>query len=94
MSHQLELTAIKRAWLDEAVAAFESRSFSIGTFTADDLHQYLPKPDHDGWWGCLVAKLRCASRIREVGRVRSARPERNGAKITLWQNVQNELAPA
>jgi hypothetical protein len=87
MTHQLELSEMKRAWIDEALTAFNARAFSIGTFCADELHQYLPPPDHDGWWGCFVAKLRCAGRIKEVGRVKSTRPERNGAKVTLWQVV-------
>ena len=87
MQPQLQLDTLKRDWIDSAVESFNARAFSIGTFTADDLHHYLPPPEHDGWWGCLVAKLRCSGRIKEVGRVKSMRPERNGAKITLWQTI-------
>lgn len=85
--NQIELSAIKRRWIDEAIASFNSRAFSLGTFTADDLHKYLPQPEHNGWWGCLVASLRCAGRIKEVGRVRSNRPEANGRKVTLWNAI-------
>jgi hypothetical protein len=82
----LQLDELKRNWIDDAIAKFNAVKWR-GAFTADDLHRYLPPPTHDGWWGCLVAKLRKAGRIREIGRVKSSRPERNGAKITLWQTV-------
>ena len=83
----LDLSELKRAWIDDALVAFNARAFSIGTFCADDLHQYLPAPPHKNYFGSLVAKLRRAGRIKEVGRVKSTRPERNGAKVTLWQTT-------
>ena len=86
MTTQLELAGLKRVWIDDAVISF-ARFYPGHRFTADELHSTLPTPDHDGWWGCLVAKLRCNGRIREIGRVKSTRPERNGAKITLWETL-------
>lgn len=79
---QLELSELKRAWIDdvaEKIAALNGLKFS-----SDDIHKYAAQPDHPNWFGCLIAKLRCTGKIREIGRVKSARPERNGAKISLW----------
>ena len=85
--NQLELSEIKRVWIDDAHARFMARLFSIGTFSADDLRHYVEPPPEPNWIGCLMARLRNEGRIREVGRVRSNRPERNGAKISLWQTL-------
>lgn len=84
MTNQLELSEIKRAWIDDSALHFDCFMEQGEKFTADDLHKWLDAPPHDGWWGCLVAKLRCAGKIQEAGRVKSKRPERNGAKVTLW----------
>lgn len=85
MTTQLELSEIKRRWIDDA--AKQIRILPGLKFSADDLHKYLPAAPHDGYWGCLIAKLRCAGNILEIGRVRSSRPERNGAKIGLYEVV-------
>ena len=85
--NQLELSELKRAWIDDALDKVNARAFSIGNFTADDLRQYIGEPPHPNWTGCFIASLRCSGRIREVGRVRSNRPERNGAKIGLYEAV-------
>ena len=84
MTLQLELATLKRDWIDQSAAAFAARSFSIGTFTADDLRHYIEPPPEPNWIGCLMARLRNEGLIKEVGRVRSTRPERNGAKVSLW----------
>ena len=87
MTVQLELAQLKRAWIDNALKAFDSRAFCIGTFTADDLRAYIGEPPHPNWTGCFVAALRSRGRIKEVGRVKSTRPKRNGAKIGLYEVV-------
>ena len=87
MIDQLELSELKRDWIDESALHFECFMERDQKFSADDLHRWLDAPPHDGWWGCLMSKLRCSGKIREVGRVRSTRPERNGAKISLWEVV-------
>jgi len=87
MTTQLELADLKRAWIDDA-ADYIVRHFPAGReLTAETIHKiYRPAP-HPNWYGCLLAKLRCMGRVKEVGRVKSLRPERNGAKVTLWQTV-------
>jgi hypothetical protein len=84
---QLELDTLKRDWIDDCLERFELHAPRLGSFSTEDLHRLLPVAPHPNWWGCLVAKLRCSGRIREIGRVKSTRPERNGAKITLWQTI-------
>ena len=86
--NQLELSEIKRAWIDDAVDWFlNRRPRDIHQFTVEMLHGYLPPPPHPNWYGCTMAALRDSGKIREVGRVRSNRPERNGAKISLWETL-------
>jgi hypothetical protein len=84
--NQLELTEIKRDWIDEAADLFTRTVGARGNqFTSELVLKHVLTPPHPNWAGCLMAKLRCEGRIKEVGRVRSSRPERNGAKITLWE---------
>ena len=83
----LKLDELKRAWIDDAESKFNARAFSLGTFTTDDLRHYIDEPPTPNWIGCLAARLRNCGRIREIGRVKSTRPERNGAKVSLWQVV-------
>ena len=85
MTNQLELSEMKRAWIDTSIDRFFAMGFR--QFSADDLHKILDAPPHDNWFGCMMASLRCRGKIREVGRVKSTRPERNGAKITLWETT-------
>jgi len=87
MTTQLELSSLKRDWIDLAAEQFKGLVASKPQFTSDDLMIGLSTPENPNWVGCLIAKLRKAGRIREIGRVKSTRPERNGAKITLWQTV-------
>ncbi len=82
---QLELSELKRAWIDDSFQKFNARD--IGQFSVEELRLFLSEPPHENWWGCLVAKLRCTGKIKEIGRVKSTRTERNGAKITLWKVV-------
>jgi hypothetical protein len=86
---QLELSELKRDWIDDAEKDFfNNRSILPAQFTSEHvLSMSLISPPHPNWVGCLMARLRNTGRIREVGRVRSSRPERNGAKITLWAIV-------
>jgi hypothetical protein len=85
MSVQLELKAIKRAWLDDAASQFALIGHKLGRFTTDSLHPLLPKPDHSAWYGVLMAQLSNKGLVREVGRVASKRPEANGRKIAEWE---------
>ena len=83
MTTQLELTAIKRAWIDEAAAKFNSLPLPA-TFTNDDLHSLLPVPAHPNWFGVLLASLKAQGRVRCEGYRASARKERNGGVLRIW----------
>jgi hypothetical protein len=86
--NQLELSALKRAWIDDAEKQFlETFSWGGRTFSADDLRFYVNEPPHPNWVGCLMARLRNMNKIREIGRVKSSRPEANGRKISFWEVV-------
>lgn len=88
MQTELCLNEIKRAWIDDAINLLEHTLLARGNqVTAEDMRLRVTPPPHPNWIGCMVAKLRCSGRIKEVGRVKSNRPERNGAKITLWETV-------
>jgi len=88
MTHQLELADLKRDWIDGAADLLSRTLLARGNqITAETIRKYVVAPPHENWFGCLVAKLRCTGKIKEVGRVKSSRPERNGAKITLWEVV-------
>lgn len=91
-AQQLELAELKRAWIDEAEATFDRIKGTLGRFTADRLHAVLTAPPHENWIGCLVARLRNTGKIRECGRVKSTRPERNGAKISVWEVFAGDAA--
>lgn len=84
MTHQLELSALKLDWCDRmasrVLATMRGREFS-----ADDLHAILDKPEHDNWFGVLMAKLRCSGKIEGIGYKTSNRPERNRATVRVWK---------
>jgi hypothetical protein len=84
MTKQLEFTEIKRAWLDNALSQFNLMSVH-GNFTADDLHDKLPCPQHPNWWGILVNRLSRKGVIRFVGYTKAARKERNGGVVRIWE---------
>jgi hypothetical protein len=86
MPHQLELTGLKRVWLDDAFAKF-CRNRPVFSFTADDLHKILPAPEHQNWWGVLTARLKNAGVIRRVGAQPSTRPEANGRMVSVWEAI-------
>jgi len=81
---QLELTALKRDWCDRmfprVLDAMRGREFS-----SDDLHPLLEKPEHDNWFGVLLAKLKNSGCVELVGYRPSARPERNGGIVRIWR---------
>jgi len=88
MSVQLELSGLRREWIEDAAPRVVTLLPSLGTFTADDLRGRIPEPPQPNWFGCLIARLRNTGLIQEAGRVKSTRPERNGAKISAWRAAQ------
>ena len=93
MTVQLELTEIKRAWLDQSLEKFTDDNHEglwllreLGEFTSDDIHVCLPQPpDHPNWYGVLVAKMKNAGLIKCVGYRPSTRKERNGGVVRVWR---------
>lgn len=83
----LPLDQLKRAWIDNAVRYFDNFMPKGETFTVELFYPALDAPPHPNHYGALMATLRTTGRIKEVGRVKSTRPERNGAKISLWQVI-------
>lgn len=80
----LPLTALKREWIDR-VALAVLRNMNNENFTVDDLHGLFADPEHDNWWGALLAKLKNEGKIERVGYKPSNRPERNGGVIAIWR---------
>lgn len=86
MTLQLELTQIKRDWCDRMASRVLS-AMAGRDFCADDLHPILEAPEHDNWFGVLLAQLKNSGRIERVGYRPSARPERNGGLVRVWRVV-------
>jgi hypothetical protein len=86
MTQQLELTDLRREWIDEACERFPTLQLPEN-WSAEDLHNLLPAPIHCNWWGVLTAKLKCARLIDCVGYQTSTRPERNGGVVRVWTKI-------
>jgi hypothetical protein len=85
---QLDLSELKRVWIDDAAKTLDHTLLARGNeITVEDVRRLVLEPPHTNWYGCLMARLKNSSRIREIGRVRSSRPEANGRKISLWEVV-------
>jgi len=89
MTHQLELTDLQRSWVDDALAVIVRAKADMlpQTFTTDDLHAILPKPEHPNWYGVLLAKLRNSGVVEKFGYKPSARPSANGRVVAVWRRV-------
>ena len=85
MNVQLELSEMRRDWIDLYAPTVVALLPALGDFTADDLRGKIPDPPHPNWFGSLIARLRKLKLVVEVGRVRSTRSKRNGAKISAWR---------
>jgi hypothetical protein len=82
---QLELSAIKRDWIQSAAPEVLRYAGTVAEFTTDDLRGVVPEPECRNWWGCVLAALKNEGRIVETGRRPSKRPEANGRKISAWR---------
>ncbi|MGY1691984.1 hypothetical protein [Geodermatophilus sp. SYSU D01105] len=73
-------------WWREAEAAVRDLLDRKGTVTSDDLHERFPdEPSASGAAiGGLFARLARAGALREVGMVKSQRPEARRRRIILW----------
>ncbi|MCA1008966.1 hypothetical protein LCL87_24920 [Rhodococcus hoagii] len=85
--------AIHRTWLDHAEAALD-QCIALGVpFSADTLHQFIPKgvePHHDNAIGAFFNAARRAGRIKHTGRyVVATRGSRHGNRNGLWTRGPN-----
>jgi hypothetical protein len=73
-------------WWDEAERTVMTLIDSGHQVTSDDLHERFPdEPSASGAaFGGLFARLARQGRIREVGMVKSRRPEARRRRIILW----------
>lgn len=86
MTTQLELSTLRRTWIEEVKENF----WKLGgrkQISSDDIHEFFGAPPHPNHYGSLFAQLQNAGMVREIGRVKSKRVERNCAKISLWEVV-------
>lgn len=73
-------------WLDEARRIVLALVDVGHTVSSDDLHERFPnEPSASGAaFGALFARLAREGKLREVGTVRSRRPEARRRRILLW----------
>lgn len=62
----LDLSQIKRTWLDAAAPVVLDRMRGK-QFCADDVHGIVPEPEHCNWFGILLASLSSRKLITRVG---------------------------
>lgn len=86
----LDLSRIKRTWLD-AAAPVVLDQMRGKQFCADDVHGIVPEPDNVNLFGVLMASLSSRGLITRVGSKPSQRKERNGAYVGIYE-VSNERA--
>jgi len=87
MTKQLELSGLKREWIDDCESRVAIIGYALGQFTADDLHGRIPKPEHHNWYGVLLAKLKNVGVVRRVGYRPSERQQANGRVVAVWEVV-------
>ena len=85
--HQLELSSVKRDWIEEATETFLAFRHSLRDFTTDDIRPLLPEPENVNWVGILMAKLKNKGLVRRVSARPSERPEANGRLVSVWEAV-------
>ena len=83
MAEQLEIATLRRDWIEESIDQLV-HILKPQSFTADALHLLLISPDHDNWFGAMVACMKKRGLIKEIGWKVSKRRERNGARLILW----------
>ena len=90
MIHQLELTDLRRDWVEDAVAVILRASTATlpDLFTADDLHGILQPPSNKNWFGIALAKLSNTGKVEKAGYQPSKRPEANGRIVAVWRRLQ------
>lgn len=87
ISNQLELTSIKRDWIDESIPKVLHFCRGLKSFESADLHDMLGEPMHPNWFGILFARLRKAGLIEHVGFGPSKNKASNGSAVYFWKLV-------
>jgi hypothetical protein len=84
-SPQLELASLKRSWIESAIPLVLEHTKDRLPFVVDSLHDVLPKPEDDHWYGILIARMKRQGLIERIGCQPSERPEANGRLISIWR---------
>ena len=84
MTTQLDL--LQRDWCDRSESVVLAQ-MAGRMFTTDDLHPVLDAPEHQNWWGVLLARLKNKGRVERAGYQPSRRPEANGRPVAVWRVV-------
>jgi hypothetical protein len=85
---QLELTTLRRDWIEESFPLVVQALQDKRTFTSDDLYNWnLGKPECVNWYGALMAKLSKSKIIRKIGYQTSTRKQANGRVVAVWERV-------
>ncbi len=89
MTHQLELTQLKRSWIEDALLVIVRASSAMlpEVFSTDDIHAILPEPAHPNWYGVLLAKLKNIGVVERFGDRPSKRPQANGRRVAVWRRI-------
>lgn len=72
-------------WEDGALRAVETLAATGRVFTAADVAELIPEPDHPCRWGSLFAKAQTLKLIESAGITRSRRRSRNGGYCQQWR---------
>jgi hypothetical protein len=87
--HQLELSGLRRDWIEAAVEDWPIIVRSLPPlWTTDDLHQHLGDAEEPNWYGVLCASLKAKGLIARVGYRPSQRPEANGRVVAVWRGTR------
>jgi hypothetical protein len=81
----LDLTTVRRSWINDHKPVVMNYARIVDKFTTDDLHPlFHPEPSVPNWIGCLIRQLARSGSIRSIGYTQSKRPVSNGRAIAVW----------
>jgi len=81
----LDLSEIRRSWIEENKPVVLAFCRPGARFTTDDLHPlFTREPEIPNWIGCMMRQLAYRKIIRRVGYTASQRPVSNGRAIAVW----------
>lgn len=89
-----QLSLLQRDWVNDAIPVVLEQARDGRPFTADKFHAFLPVPEHNNWFGVLIAAMKNRGLIEKVGYVPSTRKERNGAVVASWRLIEKREVAA